>query len=109
MVHAFIVGALGFWVLFIEKKLDMECSETATDLSTITIAISAGYFLWDSIVVLLRYDLFGFLFALHGIYCLYVYAVATFVRSSEAIEDYNLDLEGRSLTSPLLCFIVRLV
>jgi hypothetical protein len=78
MLHAFIVGGLGAYVLFVEKKLDMEQVWPATNLSVITMAISAGYFLWDSIVVLARYDLFGFLFALHGIYCLYVYAIATF-------------------------------
>lgn len=66
--------------MFVERKLDMEAVWPATNLSTITMAISTGYFLWDSIVVLVRYDLFGFLFALHGIYCLYVYAAASFVR-----------------------------
>jgi hypothetical protein len=79
MVHAFIVGGLGAYVMFIEKKLDMERVWPATNLSTLTMAISAGYFLWDSVVVLARYDLFGFLFALHGLYCLYVYSAATFV------------------------------
>lgn len=86
LVHSLIVGSLGAYVLFVERKLDMESVWAATNLSTLTMAISAGYFLWDSIVVLVRYDLFGFLFALHGIYCLYVYAAATFVRYSKLFQ-----------------------
>jgi len=76
---------MGAYVLFVEKKLDMEQVWPATNLSTLTMAVSTGYFLWDSIVVLVRYDLFGFLFALHGLYCLYVYAAATFVRPLDSV------------------------
>lgn len=86
MLHAFVVGGLGAYVLFVEKKLDMEQVWPATNLSTLTMAISTGYFLWDSIVVLAHYDLFGFLFALHGLYCLYVYAASTFVRETTSLK-----------------------
>lgn len=64
----------------------MEKIWDVSTMSMLTMAISAGYFLWDSIVVLYRYELYGFLFALHGVYCLYVYGAAILVRATMLFE-----------------------
>eukprot|EP00879_Flechtneria_rotunda_P026407 GHRR01028156.1.p1 GENE.GHRR01028156.1~~GHRR01028156.1.p1 ORF type:complete len:214 (+),score=55.67 GHRR01028156.1:572-1213(+) len=49
-----------------------------THLSTLMCLISSGYFVYDLIVILLRFNHEGFAFLIHAVCCLFVYAYAVY-------------------------------
>lgn len=49
-----------------------------THLSTLMCLISSGYFLYDLIVVILRFDREGGAFLIHAACCLFVYTYAVY-------------------------------
>eukprot|EP01100_Stratorugosa_tubuloviscum_P013239 TRINITY_DN651_c0_g3_i1.p1 TRINITY_DN651_c0_g3~~TRINITY_DN651_c0_g3_i1.p1 ORF type:complete len:254 (-),score=66.97 TRINITY_DN651_c0_g3_i1:90-851(-) len=76
LLHALLVLILVFLTLPKENNLKQDPIFGYSENASKILSISCGYFLWDTIVCILNFKIFGFAFLIHGLFCFIAYYIS---------------------------------
>jgi len=79
-LHAVIQGCLGIYCCFFDKELIENTVSNTSTAWMVACAVACGFFAWDLLICLTNYEVFGWQFVLHAMFCLFTYITCGFVQ-----------------------------